>query len=697
MKRISRKLGWRGVLLLASCLAAATAVDVLAAVEAPDFPGQKSTWNGFARYDFEVDGQPALVVVPRAAAPGRPWVWHGEFFGHRPEPDIALLGRGFHIVYLKVPDLFGAPKAVNYWNSLYKELTQKHQFAKKGALVGVSRGGLYCYNWAAANPEKVSCIYADAPVCDLKSWPLGKGKGTGNPNEIPKLLAVYGVSTVDELLTKAISPIDNLEPLAKARIPLLHVYGDVDQGVPWEENTGIVAERYRKLGGDITLIAKPGIGHVHGLNDPTPIIEFIAKHSLKQAIAAVGSETDQPPAPQQATEATRPIVKVVEGGESKIRPEDCRVTFIGPGLNQPEPFPGYGGFVGWVSPVLLKSGDWLVGFSAGYWHASPSTPLRYSPQTIEAYHKMGLPAEIVAPTGGRAMTTRSTDEGKTWSKPIALLDTPDDDRHPAWVQLPDGTLLCSMFTYPGAEVADFVKQPENAYRTVIIRSLDGGNTWDKKLIRPPSPFLADESNGPLVLLKDGSVLLTISGVMQQGDPAQAAVFRSEDRGATWKLLSTIKTDHELDEANATQLPDGQLVLIARPEGDVCWSRDQGRTWTAPQTFGLRLFAPSLYVLADGTLVCLHGSYAPGHGGMRLIFSTDDGHTWIAPAKDHGFLVDDCYGYGKATQLPDGSLLVTDQGTGGHSTTDAKNMSLRWLRLRIRPDHSGIDLLSAPKR
>ncbi len=313
------------------------------------------------------------------------------------------------------------------------------------------------------------------------------------------------------------------------------------------------------------------------------------------------------------------------GGESRGRrriedaPEDCRATIIGPGINQPNPFPGYGGFVGWVSPVRLKTGDWLVGFSAGYWHASAPTPLRFSPATIEAYLKMGLPADVVAPTGGRAMTVRSTDEGKTWSKPVTLLDTPDDDRHPAWVELSDGTLLCSLFTYPGAEFGDFVKQPENAYRTVVIRSFDHGQTWDKQLIRPPSPFVADESNGPIVMLKDGSVLLTISGVMKQGGPARAAVFTSRDRGATWRLLSVIKSDHDLDEANAAQLADGQLVLMARPEGDICWSRDQGRTWTAPATFGMRLFAPSLYVLGDGTLVCLHGSYCPGHGGLRLDF------------------------------------------------------------------------------
>ena len=78
------------------------------------------------------------------------------------------------------------------------------------------------------------------------------------------------------------NPVDMLAPLARERVPLLHVYGDSDEVVPWEENTGIVAERYRGLGGSIELISKSGVGHhPHGLQDPTPIVEFISKHASK--------------------------------------------------------------------------------------------------------------------------------------------------------------------------------------------------------------------------------------------------------------------------------------------------------------------------------------------------------------------------------------------------------------------------------
>jgi len=69
-------------------------------------------------------------------------------------------------------------------------------------------------------------------------------------------------------------------------------------------------------------------------------------------------------------------------------------------------------------------------------------------------------------------------------------------------------------------------------------------------------------------------------------------------------------------------------------------------------------------------VCLHGSQAPGHTLLRVIFSKEGGKTWIAPAKDHGFLVDHSYGYGKPMELPDGSLFIVYIATGGHRTIDA---------------------------
>jgi lysophospholipase L1-like esterase len=243
-------------------------------------PHLSGEWNGYAKHELVIAGKPVTVIAPKTPVPGRPWVWHGEFFGHKPEPDIALLGKGFHIVSMKINDMLGSPPAVKFWDQCYAELTRDYAFSSKPALVGLSRGGLYCYNWAIANPTQVSCIYGDAPVCDFKSWPGGKGKAKGDPKNWALVLKLWNFKNEAEALTYQGNPVDRLAPLAKNHVPLLHVYGDADEVVPVEENTALLAKRYQALGGDITLIAKPGVGHhPHGLADSSAIIEFILKHA----------------------------------------------------------------------------------------------------------------------------------------------------------------------------------------------------------------------------------------------------------------------------------------------------------------------------------------------------------------------------------------------------------------------------------
>jgi len=245
------------------------------------FSGVKSDWNGYDRYEFTFDGRTCYVVTPQRVAPGMPWIWRARFWGHEPQTDLALLERGFHLVYIDVAGMFGSPRAVAHWNAFYDYLTKEHGLAAKPALEGMSRGGLIVYNWAAANPDKVACIYADAPVCDIKSWPGGLlGKGTGNAGEWPLCLQEYGLTEETVLAFKG-NPIDHLDPIAQARIPLLHVCGGADDGVPVDENTRVLEERYKALGGPIRVIIKPGCGHhPHSLKDPAVIVQFILRHTV---------------------------------------------------------------------------------------------------------------------------------------------------------------------------------------------------------------------------------------------------------------------------------------------------------------------------------------------------------------------------------------------------------------------------------
>ncbi len=249
--------------------------DFARRLEADGTAAKKSDWNGYERYDFTYDTRQCIVVVPKSPAGHRPWIWRARFFGHEPQTDLALLEKGFHLVYMDVADLFGAPVAVNHWNAFYNYLTEHHGFNPRVALEGMSRGGLIVYNWASANPEKVACIYADNPVCDFKSWPGGRGKGKYDQRSWQACLKAYGL-TEEQALAYEHNPIDNLEPLARSVVPVLHVCGTADTVVPMPENTDVLEQRYKKLGGKIAVIRKPGMDHhPHSLKDPKPIVDFI--------------------------------------------------------------------------------------------------------------------------------------------------------------------------------------------------------------------------------------------------------------------------------------------------------------------------------------------------------------------------------------------------------------------------------------
>ena len=158
----------------------------------------------------------------------------------------------------------------------------------------MSRGGVYIYNWALANPGKVACIYADAPVLDLRSWPGGKGKGPGSKDDWETFKKDYNLNEEQALVFEG-SPLQKAARIAKLDVPMLHVVGDADEVVPVDENTNPFETEIKKAGGSITVIHKPGIGHhPHSLANPAPIVDFILRSTGYKinfaALPAPGSE-----------------------------------------------------------------------------------------------------------------------------------------------------------------------------------------------------------------------------------------------------------------------------------------------------------------------------------------------------------------------------------------------------------------------
>src|SRR5690349_16677337 len=105
----------------------------------------------------------------------------------------------------------------------------------------MSKGGVNEYDWATANPDKVSCIYAD------------------NPAIRPEAFA-------------------RLADLAGHDVPLLNICGSLDFLL--EKHTLAIEGRYWQLGGRITVMIKEGAAHhPHSLRDPGPIADWIEEHA----------------------------------------------------------------------------------------------------------------------------------------------------------------------------------------------------------------------------------------------------------------------------------------------------------------------------------------------------------------------------------------------------------------------------------
>lgn len=267
---------------------------------------ESTEFGGFSVDRFQLDGRYCAVVKPirhfdtdgnriespvDGAADGRPWALQARFFHGAPQLQSALLERGFHYAWIDVSDSFGNAAAMAALDRFHDYVCREYQLSETAVLEGFSRGGLIAMNWASRNPSRVAGIYLDAPVLDFRSWPAGNGSGKGSPENWKKCLAAWEL-TESEALKFEDGPLSetNLRLLASADIPILTVCGDADDIVPYQENSAVLIERYKLLGGSIDSILKTGGGHhPHCLEDPRPIVAFI-ENAFQAGVILVNDE-----------------------------------------------------------------------------------------------------------------------------------------------------------------------------------------------------------------------------------------------------------------------------------------------------------------------------------------------------------------------------------------------------------------------
>lgn len=226
---------------------------------------------------FLIDGRTAFVIPAKidSVSIQKPWVWYAPTLPNLPGKAEHWMFEeftraGIAIAGIDAGESYGSPVGNRVFDSLYAEMT-KRGYSPKPVLLGRSRGGLQTLSWATSNPEKVGAFAGIYPVCDLASYP-GVDKAAGafemSPDELRKRL-------------KEFTPIDRLEGLAKARVPLFAIHGDVDTVVPLEANSGLMKDRFTALGGSMELIAPAGQGHNmwSGFFESSELVEFVKLHS----------------------------------------------------------------------------------------------------------------------------------------------------------------------------------------------------------------------------------------------------------------------------------------------------------------------------------------------------------------------------------------------------------------------------------
>ena len=252
-------------------------------------------WYGGQRIKFDFEGLTAWVVVPPAKAKeGNPWTWTMQwaeaFVPRTSVPE--LLKKGWFHVTLEAHDHRASDEFLPTFDRFQKFLVEKLGFAPKACLIGMSWGGFYSTRYAAAYPQNVKAIYLDAPLMNFDGG-FSKARNIG-PWENRK--PASGSWTEDPRM-----PVNKAEPIAKAGIPILLVYGLRDQTVTPEINCELFASRFKAAGGQIEVIARPlWDHHPHGL-DPgfTQKIQALFEGSATVVAAPVATTPSYLPAWRQ--------------------------------------------------------------------------------------------------------------------------------------------------------------------------------------------------------------------------------------------------------------------------------------------------------------------------------------------------------------------------------------------------------------
>jgi len=326
-------------------------------------------------------------------------------------------------------------------------------------------------------------------------------------------------------------------------------------------------------------------------------------------------------------------------------------------IRQIQVYASHDEYCAWPAMIRAANGDLLISFCINEEHLGPD---------------------------GKIVMVRSRDNGKTWSSPEVLYDTPLDDRHAGLTLLRDGTILTHCWTTFWTR-NKYEKLPPNAYEPDMIErwcrhveqpdyvqaeklagawgliSRDHGHSWTR-----PQPGKDSIHGG--IQLPDGSLL--VASYRLEKDYIGVYMTKSADQ--PWQKIAEIHPPNpdslRFGEPHILQLNSGRIIMMIRattkPYNDLdprchlwaTYSDDNGKTWVDPYQTPLWGFPPHLLQLSDGRILCTYGYRRPPFGQRACI--SNDGITW--KKENEIILRDDAFnkdlGYPVSVELEPGKIL-----------------------------------------
>ena len=229
-------------------------------------------WYGFKRHHFEFENCKAWIVEPKYPAGDGRWSWctvWPEAFVKR-VGIVDLLEHGFYHVHIDAFAFRASPEGVAVMGRFHDFLVSMG-LSEKANLIGMSWGGFFSLRYAQTFPERIAAIYLDAPVCDAAdASPVAQER-------LKVILENYKL-TREEMAVSKLNPLNNVEVLVKAGIPLMAAVGETDLSVDIDLNFNILEKRIIELGGSIHTIRRDYWGHhPHGLDETEPLLAFHCK------------------------------------------------------------------------------------------------------------------------------------------------------------------------------------------------------------------------------------------------------------------------------------------------------------------------------------------------------------------------------------------------------------------------------------